>query len=73
LVSKYDHISKAFITIEQLRWSRIRISGESPQGHPHSFVRDGDDKRIVKVEVDGSGGKDKLVGKVSGGIKDLLG
>ena len=24
---------------------------ESPEGHSHSFYRDGDDKRIVKVEV----------------------
>lgn len=53
-VSKYAHISKAFITIEQLRWSRIHIShgGEvSPKEHPHSFVRDGEDKGVVKVEV----------------------
>ena len=52
LVSKYAHISKAFITVEQLRWARIKVGDEaSPEGHPHSFVRDGDDKRIVKVEV----------------------
>jgi urate oxidase len=63
--------------------------------HPHSFYRDGDDKRITKVEVclnkprdsqlrslnlsrllrqvDASAGKDKLVGKVTSGIADLLG
>jgi len=41
--------------------------------HDHSFLRDGDEKRIVKVEVDGSHGKDKLVGNVSAGINDLLG
>jgi len=73
LVSKYTHISKAFITIEELRWSRILVSSEIPTNqHPHSFVRDGDDKRIVKVEVDASEGKGKFVGKVSAGIKDLL-
>ncbi|KAH9481928.1 Uricase [Psilocybe cubensis] len=72
-VSKYAHISKAFVEIEQLRWTRIHVAGEeSPEGHPHSFFRDGDDKRIVKVEVDGSAGKDKLVGKVTAGINDLL-
>ncbi|KAF8149115.1 uricase [Crassisporium funariophilum] len=73
-VSKYAHISKAFITIEQLRWSRIHVpAGEqSPQGHPHSFYRDGDDKRIVTVEVDASAGKNKLIGKVTAGISDLL-
>lgn len=51
-VSKYAHISKAFVEIEQLRWTRVHVAGEeSPEGHPHSFYRDGDDKRIVKVEV----------------------
>ena len=55
LVSKYAHISKAIVTIEQLRWTRIRIPGDKPSGnddgHPHSFLRDGNDKRVVKVEV----------------------
>ena len=59
--------------------------------HPHSFFRDGDDKRITKVEVspktdsnyfykifiksqvDASAGRDKLIGKVTSGISDLLG
>ncbi|KAF8885467.1 uricase [Infundibulicybe gibba] len=76
LVAKYAHIHKAFVTVEQLRWSRIPVPGSpaanSENGHKHSFYRDGDDKRIVKVEVDGSAGKDKLVGKVSSGISDLL-
>jgi len=70
LVSKYAHIDKALVTIEQLRWSRITVDGKP---HGHSFLRDGDDKRIVKVEVDGSRGKDRLVGNVSAGINDLLG
>ena len=41
--------------------------------HGHSFLRDGDEKRIVRVLVDGRQGKDKLVGNVSAGINDLLG
>lgn len=52
-VSKYAHISKAFVTIEQLRWARVEVSegeGKATE-HPHAFFRDGDDKRIVKVEV----------------------
>ncbi|KAJ7695785.1 uricase [Mycena rosella] len=73
LVSKYAHIHKAFVTVEQLRWSRIPISGEQgPEDHPHAFIRDGDDKRTVSVEVDASKGKDKLVASVSAGISDLL-
>ncbi|KAL0063510.1 hypothetical protein AAF712_009607 [Marasmius tenuissimus] len=73
LVSKYSHLHKAFITVEQLRWSRIRVeTGSETKEHSHSFFRDGDEKRTVKVEVDASGGKDKLVGRVSAGINDLL-
>ncbi|KAJ7082633.1 hypothetical protein B0H15DRAFT_852173 [Mycena belliarum] len=73
LVSKYAHIHKAFVTVEQLRWSRIPVSGEQgPAEHPHAFLRDGDDKRIVKVELDASKGKDKLTAKVTAGISDLL-
>lgn len=70
LVSKYAHIRKAFITVEQLRWTRIMVDGEP---HGHSFLRDGEERKIVKVIVDGSRGKDKLVGNVSAGINDLLG
>jgi len=70
LVSKYAHIHKALVTIEQLRWARITVDGKA---HDHSFLRDGDEKRIVNIRVDGSQGKDKLVGNVSAGINDLLG
>ncbi|KAF8211858.1 hypothetical protein K438DRAFT_1662457 [Mycena galopus ATCC 62051] len=72
-VSKYAHIHKAVVTVEQLRWSRIPVSGEQGSvDHPHSFLRDGDEKRIVKVEVDASKGKDKLVASVTAGLSDLL-
>ncbi|KAJ6492710.1 hypothetical protein C8R47DRAFT_420269 [Mycena vitilis] len=73
LVSKYPHIHKAFVTVEQLRWSLILVAGE--QGiaeHQHSFIRDGDEKRIVNVEVDASKGKDKLTASVTAGLSDLL-
>ncbi|KNZ80771.1 Uricase [Termitomyces sp. J132] len=77
LVSRYLHIHKAFVTIEQLRWSRIPVVNAqgldgAVEGHKHSFLRDGDDKRVIKAEVDASAGKDKLVGRVSAGITDLL-
>ena len=48
LVSKYAHIHKAFVTVEQLKWKRIDVNG---QEHKHSFWRDGDEKRVVQVEV----------------------
>ncbi|KAJ7628786.1 hypothetical protein FB45DRAFT_44334 [Roridomyces roridus] len=73
VVSKYAHIHKAFVTVEQLRWSRIPVTGEQgPEEHPHAFFRDGDDKRIVKAEVDASQGKDSIVATVTSGISDLL-
>lgn len=51
-VSKYAHIAKAFVTVEQLRWTRIQVAdnGKTTE-HSHSFYRDGDDKRIVKIEA----------------------
>ncbi|KAG6816916.1 hypothetical protein H0H93_007632 [Arthromyces matolae] len=78
IVSRYSHLHKAFITIEQLRWSRIstdsiRTPGNEDKGHPHAFLRDGDDKRVVQVEIDASAGKDNLIARVSAGISDLLG
>ncbi|KIY52339.1 uricase [Fistulina hepatica ATCC 64428] len=73
LVSKYKHIHKAFVDIEMLKWSRIPVSeGSDVKPHPFSFVRDGEEKRIVSVEVDASNGKDKITGLVKAGIKDLL-
>lgn len=50
IVSKYAHINRAFVTLEKLRWSRITLSG-NVDPHPHSFVRDGNDKQTVEVEV----------------------
>ncbi|KAI0808062.1 uricase [Fomes fomentarius] len=75
LVSKYAHLSKAFITVEQLRWQRIPISqgaGQTPKPHSHAFYRDGNEKRTVQVEVDATAGKDKLVARVTSGLQDLL-
>ncbi|ELU40375.1 uricase (Urate oxidase) [Rhizoctonia solani AG-1 IA] len=68
-VTKYPHIHKAFITIEQLKWTRIDVEGTP---HKHSFVRDGEEKIVVNVEVDATAGKDKVSANVTAGIKDLL-
>ncbi|KAI0363181.1 uricase [Pilatotrama ljubarskyi] len=75
LVSKYAHLKKAFITIEQLRWQRIPVAqgeGQDPKPHSHAFYRDGEDKRTVEAEIDASAGKDQIVARVTAGIKDLL-
>lgn len=71
IVSRYAHIHRAFITLEKLRWSRIALSAND-HPHPHSFIRDGNDRQTVEVEVDASAGKDKLSAKVTSGITDLL-
>jgi len=69
VVVKYPHIHKAFVSLEQFRWSRIPVGTEL---HRHSFYRDGDDKRFTKVEVDASAGKANLIATVTSGISDLL-
>lgn len=53
LVSKYEHLHKAFVTVEKLRWARIPIVNEFEpvKLHPHSYFRDGDDKRFTSVEA----------------------
>ncbi|KAF9496863.1 uricase [Pleurotus eryngii] len=71
ILSKYPHIHKAFVTVQQVRWTRIPVDG-TDVGHAHSFFRDGDDKRFVKVEVDATKGKDKLTATITSGITDLL-
>lgn len=70
-VTTYPHISKSQIQIERLKWSRIVLPNK-PEGHNHSFVRDGDEKEIVEVWVDGTQGKNKLTASVKAGLKDLL-
>ncbi|KXN82111.1 Uricase [Leucoagaricus sp. SymC.cos] len=74
-VSKYAHIHKAHVDIEQLRWTRIEVPGEQKdvEEHSHAFWRDGEEKRTVSVVVDATAGKDKLTVSVSAGISGLLG
>ncbi|EIM90560.1 uricase [Stereum hirsutum FP-91666 SS1] len=77
LVSKYPHIHKSFVTVDQLRWTRIVTSSKEgvadlEGGHTHAFWRDGDEKKFAKVEVAEKEGKAKLSAKVEGGLRDLL-
>nr|CRX79137.1 hypothetical protein ls5930a1_00168 [Leucosporidium scottii]CRX79214.1 hypothetical protein ls5931a1_00042 [Leucosporidium scottii] len=69
LVGHYAHLHKSHVDITQLKWSRIPVAGKP---HKHSFVRNGDEKRLTSVSVDGTAGKDKMTATVSSGIKDLL-
>ena len=58
--------------IEKLKWSRITLPGK-PEGHNHSFIRDGEEKRTVEVFVDTAGGKGAPTATINAGLKDLLG
>ncbi|WVF72960.1 urate oxidase [Kwoniella sp. CBS 6097] len=68
-VTKYEHIKKAFIDIESLKWSRIEVDGKP---HKWSFVRDGEEKSTVEAVVDASAGKDSISASLVVGLKDLL-
>lgn len=62
-IEKYDHIKIAHITVVQHRWTRMTVNG---QPHPHSFFRDGAEKRVVQADVSRSGID------IRSGISDLL-
>ncbi|KAI9158934.1 Uricase [Paramyrothecium foliicola] len=47
-IEKYGHIHAANINIITHRWSRMDIDGKP---HPHSFIRDSEEKRNVQVRV----------------------
>lgn len=63
-VDTYKHIHSAHITIVQHRWTRMTVDGKP---HPHSFYRDGAEKRLVQADVyEGKGIE------IRSGISDLL-
>jgi urate oxidase len=70
----YPHIHRSEISLEKLKWSRIILPGTKgdPEGHNHSFVRDGEEKETVKVWVDATKGKETLSAGITAGVKDLL-
>lgn len=69
-VNKYSHITKAFIDIIQLKWTRIQVGGKE---HKWSFVRDGDEKGLIECAVDSTDGLDAVKATLKCGLKDLLG
>lgn len=63
-VERYKHIHIAHVNIIQHRWTRMEIDGKP---HPHSFYRDGAEKRVVEVDaIEGKGIE------IRSGISDLL-
>jgi len=47
-VEKYKHIHVANLTVTVHKWTRMTIAGKP---HPHSFLRDGAETRIVEAVV----------------------
>jgi len=63
-VEKYKHIHTAHVSIIQHRWTRMEVEGKP---HPHSFYRDGAEKRIVQADaIEGKGIE------IRSGLSDLL-
>lgn len=62
-LDKYPHISVANVDVIKHKWTRMIIDGKP---HPHSFHRDGDDKRTVGARVT----RDNI--EVKSSLKDLL-
>lgn len=63
-IEKYKHIKIAHINIIQHRWTRMLVNGEP---HPHSFYRDGAEKRLVQADVTEGKGIE-----IRSGISELL-
>ncbi|KAI5291332.1 hypothetical protein KEM52_000205 [Ascosphaera acerosa] len=47
-INKYAHIHASHVDITLHRWTRMTIDGRP---HPHSFLRDGEEKRTVSVDT----------------------
>lgn len=63
-IQTYDHINIAHVSIIQHRWTRMDVDG---QPHPHSFYRDGAEKRVVNADaIRGTGIE------IRSGISELL-
>ncbi|TKX20816.1 uricase [Elsinoe australis] len=63
-VTKYPHIHAAHVSVIVHRWTRLTVDGKP---HPHSFIRDGEEKRVCEATArEGEGIT------VRSGIKGLL-
>jgi urate oxidase len=52
-LERYSHIHAANIKVVAQRWARMDIDGKP---HPHSFVKDGQEVRVVEARVTRDGG-----------------
>ncbi|KAK4619437.1 Uricase [Fulvia fulva] len=47
-LKQYPHITAAHVDVKAHRWTRMVVEGAE---HPHSFMRDGEEKRVVSAVV----------------------
>ncbi|ANB14907.1 uricase [Sugiyamaella lignohabitans] len=64
-VTKYSHIHAAHASITQYRWTRYEVDGKL---HPHSFIQDGAETRVVHVVKRDTAGS---AFSINSGIKGL--
>lgn len=62
--TRYPHIHAAHVDIIQNRWTRVNVEGKP---HPHSFMKDGDETRLVSVSKKDDGSPFQI----TSGLKDL--
>jgi urate oxidase len=62
-----ESVSRARVEVEEYRWERVSVAGS---GHPHAFVRAGQDIRTTAVTVAGRGREQQAW--VVSGLKDLV-
>jgi urate oxidase len=60
-------VQAARVDVDEYRWERIGTDGE---GHPHAFVRAGQEIRMASVTVEGKGSE--LAAWVLSGLRDLV-
>lgn len=73
--TKYEHIERCEVSLIAHKWSRLNVSdqkgGPDASPHPHAFIRDGEEKRVVSATAAQDGSTVKLK-ELKGGLKDML-
>ncbi|KAK5118058.1 hypothetical protein LTR62_004104 [Meristemomyces frigidus] len=63
-LNQYSHIHVAHVTVTVHKWTRMEVDGKP---HPHSFLRDGEEKRVVEAVA----GRGQGI-TIKSGVKGLL-
>lgn len=63
-ITTYKHIHGVFVDIQQYRWTRYNVQGKP---HPHSFIQDGTEQRVVSLHANEQTG----VYDLTSGLKGL--